>query len=125
MVDISEEFGSGGWGLVRRKVLRGEDPDLAELAMKLRSGTPPPPEVCEYIAGLLDKSIKRKRGPKPARLSVKTLRQWSLAHRVKRWQYVFQNRCGDTDAYRAALDKVSEEFNVPTGTLDNWVYPRK
>ena len=106
-------------------VLKGNDPDIKELALALRGGRPPPSVIRIYLADLLEGKRKRKRGRKRADPSKGFLRKRSLADRVFRWKRVLENRYGKTNAYRVALEKVSVERNLSENTLDKYFYPRK
>lgn len=107
------------------------DPEIAEYLREVAGGEIPS-EVALYLAGRWDRSIRR----------TKPRQRWTdkvadgvkaayLGRRVLRWKRVFRERYkmasgkpGSTDPYLAALDKVSEEFDIPTSTLDKYVYPR-
>ena len=125
MLDFDKHYGPEGWGYMESLVLKGNDPDIKELALALRGGRPPPSVIRIYLADLLEGKRKRKRGRKRADPSKGFLKKRSLADRVFRWKRVLENRYGKTNAYRVALEKVSVERNLSENTLDKYCYPRK
>lgn len=66
MLDFDKHYGPEGWGYMESLVLKGNDPDIKELALALRGGRPPPSVIRIYLADLLEGKRKRKRGRKRA-----------------------------------------------------------
>ena len=130
MADLEELFGPEAWGPIQDQLKRGENPDLSEIATALRGSQEIPHDVRCYIAGLLDGTIKRKRGPKVDKSASKRLRDFALRSQVYYWIEVCKRaeRCDITTPggpYRTARQKVSEKTGISEDTLDKIYYPRR
>ena len=129
MADLDTLFGPEAWGPIQDQLKRGEDPEISDIALALRGSQEIPHDVRCYIAGLLDGTIKRKRGRKAPSVERK-LRDWAVREEVRLWIEVSKRakRCGITTpggAYRTAIEKVSKETGIPEDTIDNIYYPRR
>ena len=130
MADLEELFGPEAWGLIQYQLKRGEDPEISEIALALRGSQEIPHDVRCYIAGLLDRTIKRKRGPKADKSARKVLRDSIVRARVNHWIEVCKRaqRCGiktPGGAYLVAREKVSNETGTPESTIDKIYYRRR
>jgi len=85
MADLDELFGPGAWGPIQDQLRRGEDPEISEIAQALRGEQPVPKEVRLYIADLLEKKRKRKRGAKVDRTDRKKARYLWVMYEVGHW----------------------------------------
>ena len=129
MTNLEELFGPEAWGPIQDQLKRGEDPKKSEIALALRGSQEIPHDVRCYIAGLLDRTIKRKRGPKADKSARKVLRDSIVRARVNHWIEVCKRaqRCGikmTGGAYVVAREKVSNNFDIPESTIDK-IYYRK
>ena len=130
MADLEELFGPEGWVLIQYQLKRGGDPEIFEIALALRGSQEIPHEVRCYIAGLLDGTIKRKRGPKADKSTKRMLRDSFVRARVNHWKEVCKRaqRCGiktPGGAYLVAREKVSNESGIPESTIDKIYYRRR
>ena len=83
-----------------------------------------------YIAGLLDGTIKRKRGAKTDKSDRKKLRDWRVGEEVRYWMKVCkraQRRRIKTPGgpYLVAREKVSNKTGIPESTIDNIYYAQR
>ena len=130
MADLDELFGPEAWGPIQDQLRRGEDPKISEIALALRGSQPIPYDVRLYIADLLERKIKRKRGPKVDTSATKRLRDFALRSQVYYWIEVCK-RAERRDIttpggpYRTARQKVSEKNDISEDTLDKIYYPRR
>ena len=126
-----DEFPPGldplSWEGYAWKIKQGDPPRPETIATKLRIDKGPMPEAVRiYIAGLLDGSVKLRRGPRTA-----TMRHYFEAgFRAQDVRYIQRlakrlRRRGVADSYRAALEKVAKRTGISEQTLDKWVYPRR
>src|SRR5215217_897432 len=112
------------WALIAQQIENGEDPDLNELATALRRGDDGVPRVMrEYLAGLLDGSIQRKRGRKKDLSPRRRMEDMRLKYMVARYEanYLLSWQAQGikpTYARDAALERLSEETGIPKDTLD-------
>ena len=130
MADLEELFGPEAWGLIQYQLKRGEDPEISEIALALRGSQEIPHEVRCYIAGLLDGTIKRKRGPKADKSAGKVLRDSIVRARVNHWIEVCKRarRRGiktPGGAHLVAREKVSNETGIPESTIGKIYYRRR
>ncbi len=133
------ELGQALFEMIRN----GEHPSTQTLSTFLRDWSWSIPEdIRAYIAGRLDGSVRLPKGRPKLDTLARRMRgdeweQFRLAVRVRRWERAFRHpRCAreyrrrtgrvppPVDAYRAALDRVSEETGIPADTLDRYVHPR-
>ncbi len=129
MVDLDELFGPGAWGPIQDQLRRGEDPDLSDIAKALRCDQPVPTDVRDYIADLLEKKIRRKRGPKVDKSDGKKIRDHFLKLQIDYWIEEYQDAKTRGELihegpYRTALTTVSKITRIPEATLDKIYYPR-
>ena len=129
MVDLDELFGPGAWGPIQDQLRRGEDPKISDIAQVLRGEQLVPVEVRLYIADLLEKKKKRKRGPKVDRSDIKKLRYLWVTSEVGHWIEVCERaqRRGiplQGGAHAIAREKVSQRTGIPESTVDNIFYSR-
>ena len=129
MAELDELFGPEAWGPIQMQLKRGEDPKISEITEALRGSQLVPHDVRCYIAGLLERSIKRKPGPKFDTSANKQLRDMALRFQLNYWIEVCQRaqRSGITTpggVYHTARQKVSEKTGIPEDTLDKIYYPR-
>ncbi len=130
MADLDKLFGPGAWGPILDQLRRDEDPEISEIAQALRGEQPVPGEVRLYIADLLEKKKKRKRGPKVDRSDRKKIRVLWVRYEVDHWVRVCNRakRRGiitKGTAYEAAIEKVSKETGLPEWKIDKIYYPRR
>jgi hypothetical protein len=115
------------WKAVAELIAAGENPAPEDIAEVLRGSEERiPKELREYIAGLLDGTVKRKRGPRNNTLRAIT-DAYIRDHCVRRVQRLAERlkRRGVPHAYTEAKEHVAEKTGIPVDTLDAWVYPRR
>ena len=64
-MDVKKAFGPGSWWSICRDIERGNHPDPTDIAEALWHSDLIPQVVREYIAGLIDGSVKRSVGRPP------------------------------------------------------------
>lgn len=129
MADLDELFGPEAWGPIQDQLKRGEDPELSEIAQPLRGERPVPAEVRSYIADLLEKKKKRKRGPKVDKSDRSKVRYLCVRFGVAHWIEVCKRakrrgipvHGGPLDV---AFEKVSKTTGTPGSTIKNIYYAR-
>lgn len=136
--DISDEFGPESWRTIERKLAQlqkdrtAEEPTNDELTSALRGSHPIPQISRNYIAGLIDKSIKRKPGPKPPDAEQRALRK-ALAHIIKR-EYEELNEenkrrrateqsYGAWDSHEATLEQLEDRHKLTINQIERLVFP--
>jgi hypothetical protein len=127
----------GSWLLIADMLKQGKDPTPEYIAAVLRDPDCklPPPEVRNYIAGLLDSTLKRKRGRPP---EIETELEWIASlcrdhficadvRRHKRGLERLARIRGVPieDSYHAALERTSRDWKIPAGTIDKIIFPRR
>ena len=125
--DFPPELNLNSWEAFGWKITIGTPPRPETIAHFLRHSDEPMPEVVRhFIAGLLDKSVKLRRGPRRDlfcdiaegyRRESKVARVQRLAKRLK--------RRGVADAYPTALAHVASRTGISEHTLHSWIYPRR
>jgi len=129
MADLDELFGPGAWEPIQNQLQSGEDPEISDIAQALRGEQPVPVEVRLYIADLLEKKKKRKRGPKPDRSDRKRLCYLWVTSEVDHWIEVCKRaqRRGiplQGGIHAVAREKVSKRTNIADSTVDKIYYAR-
>jgi hypothetical protein len=119
-----------GWPYVVTIILRGDDPDPDLIRRNLEAKIEPIPDVViNYIVAALKRAPKRRAGRAH---KVDTFRdrlvRLECCHRVDRWRRVYSeckphHAWHQTDAYRAAIEKVSGEFPFSASTIEKWYRP--
>lgn len=136
------------WELLRRDLAREDPrhPTPDAIRRGLASGHPVPAWVADYIAGRLSGEIRLRRG-RPAWSDIgrpwgELVRKTAAAIRGEQRPHVkrilqlkeeyeagaeeFKRQYGySRDAYRSALEQVSEETGIPVDTLDKYRYLRR
>ncbi len=130
MADLEELFGPEAWGPIQDQLKRGEDPEISEIAQALRGEQPVPGEVRLYIADLLEKKKKRKRGPKVDTSDEMKVRYLCVRYGVAHWIEVCKRaqRRGipvKGGPHAVAREKVSKRTRIPESTIDNIYYAQR
>jgi hypothetical protein len=130
MADLDELFGPGAWRPIQDQLRRGEDPKISDIAQALRGEQLVPVEVRLYIADLLEKKKKRKRGAKVDRSDSKKAISILVRYEVAHWIEVCKRaqRLGiplQGGVHEIAREKVSKRTGIPESTVDKIYYGRK
>lgn len=129
MEDLAELFGPEAWGPILDQLRRGEDPEISEIARALRGKQSVPEEVRLYIADLLEKKKKRRRGPKVDRSDRNKERYLRVIYEVRHWIEVCKRaqRRGipvEGGVHAVARERVSKRTGIPESTIDKIYYTR-
>lgn len=136
--NVRDEYGPGSWRGIERKLARhqkdpkSEEPTNDELASALRRSYPIPQIARNYIAGLIDRSIKRRPGPKPPDAEQKALRQ-ALTSIIKR-EYdelneqnkqlrATEQSYGAWDSHETTLEQLAERHDLTINQIERFVFP--
>ena len=129
MVKFSDFADPASWAIITAQIKQYREnpgyhqpPTREEVAATLRLGRPPPPEVCEFIADLLEGKVKRTRGRKGNKYPEAQIRALQLGMQVKRRAKVFRRyrRMGghfQGTPYEAALADINKRTGTPVGAL--------
>lgn len=121
------ELGQPSWWSIEQKIRRGEHPDPKDIAEVLRAHVPPPPIVADYLAGLIDGTVKRPRGPRPKppfdKLRDRTFNPLALAEAdIRRYKWIMRHRYRRVRGVHAeALEWAAERYGLDATTLHDFM----
>lgn len=102
------------------RIRAGDDLSAPEMASALRQYNDP---LLDYVAGRLNGTIKRKRGPKKDHSSARINESYLLWQEVRRCQRDYEQSCkmrGVNPSYarEVACERVAERTGIPKDTVD-------